>query len=80
MDNVSITPGLSNHNIVVAQVNAKPETTKHVPRIIALYKKADWDQLQQSMRVSTQNSNTMTLLPPMYKVCGISLLPDFSKV
>ena len=42
MDIVSITPGLSNHYIVLAQVNAKPETTKHVPRIIALYKKADF--------------------------------------
>ena len=41
---------LSDHDIVVAKVIAKPELTKQVPRDIPLYKKADWDQLKQSMR------------------------------
>ena len=50
VDNVSITPGLSDHNIVLIQVNVKPEVLKQVPRNIHLYKKADWDQLKQSMR------------------------------
>ena len=36
MDNVSITPGLSDHDIVVAQDNAKPEITKQVPCTIQL--------------------------------------------
>ena len=49
-DNVSITPGLSDHGIVLTQVNVKPEVLKQVPRNIHLYKKADWDQLKQSMR------------------------------
>ena len=49
MANVSIIPGLSKQDIVLAQVIAKPETTKHLPCIIALYKKADWDKLHQSM-------------------------------
>ena len=34
VENVSITPGLSDHNIVLAKVNAKPEITKQVPRTI----------------------------------------------
>ena len=42
--------GLSDHDIVLAKVNAKPEISKQVPRTILLYKKADWDQLKQSMR------------------------------
>ena len=31
------------------EVNVKPKITKQVPRDILLYKKADWDQLKQSM-------------------------------
>ena len=50
VDNVSIIPGLSDHDIVLAKVNAKPEISKQVPRTILLYKKADWEQLKQSMR------------------------------
>ena len=50
VDNVSITPGLSDHDIVLIQVNVKPEVLKQVPRNIHLCKKADWDQLKQSMR------------------------------
>ena len=31
MDNVYITPGLSDHEIVLIQVNVKPEVLKQVP-------------------------------------------------
>ena len=47
---VSVIPGLSDHDIVLAEVNSRPQLTKQVPRDIPLYKKADWDQLKQSMR------------------------------
>ena len=50
VDDISIIPDLSDHDIVLAQVNVKPEVTKQVPRNIPLYKKANWNQLQQSMR------------------------------
>ena len=50
VDDITIIPGLSDHDIVLAQVNVKPEVTKQVPRNIPLYKKANWDQLKQSMR------------------------------
>ena len=43
-------PGLSDHDIVIAEVNSRPELIKQVPRDTPLYKKADWDQLKQSMR------------------------------
>ena len=48
--NVSITPGLSDHDIVLTQVNVKPEVTKQVRCNIHFYKKAGWDKLKQSIR------------------------------
>ena len=50
VDNVSITPGLSDHGIVLTQVNVKPKIIKQVLLNIHSYKKADWGQLKQSMR------------------------------
>ena len=50
MDDISVIPGLSDHDTVLAQVNVKPEITKQVPCNIPLYKKANWDQLKQSKR------------------------------
>ena len=46
---VSVLPRLSDHDIVIAEVNSRPEFIKQLPRDIPLYKKADWDQLKQSM-------------------------------
>ena len=34
----------------MAEVNVRPQKLKQAPRNIYLYKKADWDQLKQSMR------------------------------
>ena len=50
LDNVSITPVLSDHDIVLIQVDVKPGVLTQAPRNIHLYKKSDWDQLKQSMR------------------------------
>ena len=47
---VSVLSGLSDHDIVIAEVNSRPELLKQVPSDIPLYKKADWDQLKQLMR------------------------------
>ena len=49
IDKESVLPSLSDHDIVMAEENAKP-TLMPVPRNILLYKKADWDQLKESMR------------------------------
>ena len=43
-------PGLSDHDIVLVQVNSRPEIIKQVPGDIPLYKKSNWDLLKQSMR------------------------------
>ena len=48
--NVSITPGLTDHDIVLTLVNVLSRVLKNVPRNIHLYKKADWDQLKPSVR------------------------------
>ena len=50
IEKVSVLPGLSDHDIVMAEVNAKPTVMKQVPSDILLCKKADWDQLKESMR------------------------------
>ena len=50
VNKTSILPGLSDHDIVLVEVNSRPEIIKQVPRDIPLYKKANWDQLKQSMR------------------------------
>ena len=71
MDNASITTGLSDHDIVLTQVNVRPEVIKEVLRNIHLYKKADWDQLKQFMRnvfndifhIIILNSHSLTVLP-----------------
>ena len=47
---IIVLPGLSEHDIVQAELNVKPKITKQVPRDILSYKKADCDQLKQSMR------------------------------
>ena len=49
VNKVTITPGLSDWDIVLAEVNSRPELIKQPPRDILLYKKADWDLLKQSM-------------------------------
>ena len=45
VDDITVVPGLSDNDIVLAQVNVKPEVTKQVPCNIPLYKKANsyWD-------------------------------------
>ena len=50
IEKVSFLPGLSDHKIVMAEVNAKPTVMKQVPRNILLYKKTDWDKLKEFMR------------------------------
>ena len=50
VDDISVISGLSEHDIVLAQVNVKPKVTKQVPRNIQPYEKANWDQPKQSMR------------------------------
>ena len=50
VEKISVLPGLSDHGIVLGVVNIKPKVIKQVPRNIILYKKADWDQLQQTLQ------------------------------
>ena len=50
VNKISILPGLSDHDIVLVEVNSRPKIIKQIPPDIPLYKKANWDQLKQSMR------------------------------
>ena len=46
---VEVLLGLSDHNAVYCEVIIHPQKRKRVPRLIPLYKKADWDQLRRAM-------------------------------
>ena len=48
VNKVTVIPGLSDHDIVLAAVNSRPELIKQGPCDILLYKKADWDLLSQT--------------------------------
>ena len=48
VNTVTVIPGLPDHDIVLAEVNSRPELSKEVPRNIPLYKNADWELLKQS--------------------------------
>ena len=84
VDNVSITQGLSENDIVLIQVNVKPEVLKQVPRNIHLYKKTDWDQLKQSTRdvyVELKQSDLATsTVQSMWDRFATGLEQAFSKV
>jgi len=43
---VNILPGIADHDIVYAKVNIRPQVTKQKPRIMYLYKKANWDEFK----------------------------------
>ena len=49
VNKVTVRSGLLDHDIVLAEVNSRPELIKPVPHDIPLYTKADWDLLKQSM-------------------------------
>ena len=44
--NVSAIPGISDHEIVLADCNIKPTINKHAPRFIHQWRKADWEKLK----------------------------------
>ena len=74
----TVLPGLSDHDIVLAEVNIKPKITKHVPRDISLYQKADWDQLKQSMR-DFHKVVLSDLTTETFRFCGTSSSLNSSK-
>ena len=42
VEDIKVSPGIADHNIVVAKVNLKPKTSKQIPRKIPLFRKANW--------------------------------------
>ena len=41
-EDIKVSPGIADHNIVVAKVNLKPKMSKQIPRKIPLFRKANW--------------------------------------
>ena len=46
---VDVLPGVSNHNIVFAELDLRPVKYKQKPRQIPLYKRANWDLIRVDM-------------------------------
>ena len=42
VNDIKISPGIADHDIVVATVNVKPKISKQVPRKVPLFRKANW--------------------------------------
>ena len=46
VESVNVTTGISDHDVVVADVKIRPNIQKLKPRIVHLYSKADWDSIK----------------------------------
>ena len=49
VDEIKISPGIADHDIVVAKVNVKPKITKQIPRKVPLFRKANWSDFKTYM-------------------------------
>ena len=46
---VEVLPGIADHDAVLSEVFIKPQISKQKPRLMFLYKKADWEGLEKHM-------------------------------
>ena len=44
---VEIVPGIADHDIMISDVNVKPQIAQQKPRAVPLYRKADWDSFRK---------------------------------
>ena len=52
---VEIKPGIADHDVVLSEIFIKPQVNKQQPRLMSMYKKADWEGFENHM-LSFQNS------------------------
>ena len=52
---VEIKPGIADHDVVLSEIFIKPQVNKQKPRLMSMYKKADWEGFENHM-LSFQNS------------------------
>ena len=48
---VDIKPGIADHDAVLSEVYIKPQVSKQKPRLMFMYKKADWEGLENHMHL-----------------------------
>ena len=51
MKSVDIKPGIADHDAVLSEVYIKPQVSKQKPRLMFVYKKADWEGLESHMHL-----------------------------
>ncbi|KAL3872636.1 hypothetical protein ACJMK2_035851 [Sinanodonta woodiana] len=47
--NIEIHPGMSDHGVIITDINIKAKKSKKKPRKIHLFKKADWDNFKSDV-------------------------------
>jgi conjugal transfer/entry exclusion protein len=52
-------PGLSDHDIVLIELDINPQRAKQKPRDIPLYKKASWENIKEDLKSIQNTVNTM---------------------
>jgi hypothetical protein len=54
-----VIPGILDHDVVLAEIEAKPKTNIQRPRNIALYNKAKWVSIRVDMETTTDKIKQM---------------------
>ena len=62
MSLTSSSPGIADHNIVVAKVNLKPKTSKQIPRKFPLFRKANWTSFKTYIHVTEKRTEILNNL------------------
>ena len=57
-----IIPGISDHDIVYAEIDIKPVKHKQTPRKIPLYKKAEWDSIRSDLSLLLETIQNKVLV------------------
>ena len=56
---VDILPGISDNDIVFAEMDSKPDKHQHTPRLIPLYKKANWGKIKGDTKVLNESTASL---------------------
>lgn len=67
---VDILPGISDHDIVFAEMDFRPEKHMQKPRLIPLYKKANWEMIKEDMKSLNENMKTFYNSETTTTSCG----------
>ena len=50
VNRVEVIPGISDHDVVFAEIDIKPQTRRQTKRKVPIYKKADWNKIEDNLK------------------------------